>query len=90
MLEQYGQAVRGAGCPPPILERGSEGEVSFETGLGDEVGLSNILSNCPTSFSLSPSPILYFLSGRPIFHRPANSAVSSPLQNGEGQGVRLP
>ena len=44
--------------------------------------LSNFLSNCPTGFSLSPSPNLYFLSGRPIFHRLTNSAASSPLQNG--------
>ena len=81
MLEQYGHAVRGAGCPPFSPSRFSE------TGLGDEVGLSGILSNCPTGFSLSPSPNLCFLSGRPIFHRPANSAVSSPLQNGEGCGT---
>ena len=56
---------------------------------GARCRLSNFLSNCPTGFSLNPSPNLHFLSGRPIFHRPANSAVSSPLQNGEGSGVRF-
>ena len=48
--------------------------------------LSGILSSCPPHSSLSPSPNLYFLSGRPIFHRLANSAVSSPLQNGGAGG----
>ena len=51
--------------------------------------LSTILSTCPALSSLSPSPNPYFLSGRPIFHRPANSSASSPLQNGEGPGVRF-
>ena len=44
--------------------------------------LSNFLSNCSSGFSLKVGPIPCFLSGRPIFHRPANSDVSSPLQNG--------
>ena len=51
--------------------------------------LSNFLSNCSSGFSLKVCPILYFLSGRPIFHRLANSATSSPLHSGEGLGVRL-
>ena len=89
MLEKYGHAVRGEGCPP--LSRMAGGEVAFETGLGGEVRLSAIWipSNCSSGFSLSPSPNLYFLSGRPIFHRPVNSAASSALQSGEGPGVRF-
>ena len=51
--------------------------------------LSGNLSGCPAGFSLSPSPNLCFPSGRPIFHRLANSAATSPLQNGEGPGVRF-
>ena len=52
--------------------------------------LSNFLSNCSSGFSLKVCPILYFLSGRPIFHRLANSATSSTLHSGEGLGVRFP
>ena len=37
-----------------------------------------ILSSCPSHSSLSPSPNLYFLSGRPIFHMLANSAAFLP------------
>ena len=69
------QAARSIRCPlsRPVVH--------------DSVRLSGILSNCPAGFSLSPSPNPLILFGRPIFHRPANSAASSlsPFF-GEGAG----
>ena len=57
-------------------------------GAGGEVRLSAIWipSNCSSGFSLNPSPNLYFLSGRPIFHRLANNAVLPLSLFGEGVG----
>ena len=60
----------------------------FGKGAGGEVRLSAIWipSNCSSGFSLNPSPNLYFLSGRPIFHRLANNAVLPLSLFGEGVG----
>ena len=73
--EQYRPALRCAFCPPSPLSL-------FGEWAGGEVGLSGTLSGCPAGFSLTACPNLYFPSGRPIFHRLANSTCSSSPHSG--------